>query len=128
MDLPGYVGSRRACSAIYYMLVDDQVSAFHRIRSDEVWHHYAGGSLTVYVGGDGVLSKIHLGKRRGERPQAVVEKNTWFAASLRSGSYCLAGCTVAPGFDYQDWELGTRSQLFALYPPHKKIIERLTIV
>jgi hypothetical protein len=122
----GFSGPRYASTAIYYMLVGNQFSAFHRIKSDEVWHHYSGGSLNLYVIRDGILSKIEIG-RSGK--QAVVEAGSWFAASLQNTrSYCLVGCTVSPGFDYRDWELGNRSDLVRLYPKYKSIIERHTTV
>ncbi len=127
INLPEYDGPRYASTAIYYMLVADQFSAFHRISSDELWHHYTGGSLTLYAVYNGKLSKIKVGKRRGEISQVVIKANTWFAASLNNKkSYCLIGCTVSPGFDYRDWELGRRNDLIKMYPEHKKIIERHT--
>jgi predicted cupin superfamily sugar epimerase len=88
------------------MLVGDQFSAFHRIRSDELWHHYSGGSLTLYATDNKKLFEIKIGKSRGEAPQVAIKANTWFAASLNNKkSYYLLGCTVSPGFDYRDWEL-----------------------
>jgi predicted cupin superfamily sugar epimerase len=109
------------------MLVGDQFSAFHRIRSDEVWHHYSGGSLNLYVIREGILSKKQIGMRSGR--QAVVEAGSWEAASLQNKrSYCLVGCTVSPGFDYRDWELGSRRELVRLYPKYKSVIERHTTV
>ena len=109
------------------MLVDNQFSAFHRVKSDELWHHYLGGSLTLYAIVKGKLLKIKMGKKEGEMPQVVIKANTWFAASLKhKNSYCLLGCTVSPGFDYKDWELGKRNELIKMYPQHKAIIERYT--
>jgi uncharacterized protein len=126
ISVKGYGGPRNISTAIYYMLVGEQFSAFHRIRSDEIWHHYAGGSITLYAIEDGgKLSKLMIG--RGGTPQAVIKAGTWFAASLNSKrSYCLLGCTVSPGFDYRDWELGRRDDLVRIYPRHKRIIERYT--
>jgi hypothetical protein len=127
VDTDGFSGPRHASTAIYYMLVGDQFSAFHRMKSDEVWHHYSGGSLNLYVIREGILSKTEIGRRSGR--QAVVEAGSWFAASLQNQkSYCLVGCTVSPGFDYRDWELGSRRDLVRLYPKYKSIIERHTTV
>lgn len=69
-----------------------------------------------------------MGKSRGEVPQVAIKANTWFAASLddKKSSYCLLGCTVSPGFDYRDWELGKRDELIKMYPQHRPIIERYT--
>ncbi len=128
LEIPGYTGNRNVCSCIFYMLAGQQFSAFHRVRSDEIWHHYAGGSLTIYAIKNGILSRSTLGRRRGENLQALVEKDVWIAASIKAGHFCLVGCTVSPGFDYRDWDLGTRSQLAALYPRHRKVIERFTSV
>ena len=125
VNVEGYDGPRNISTAIYYMLDGDQFSAFHRIRSDEIWHHYAGGSVTLYaIESDGKLSKIKIGK---SAPQAVIKAGTWFAAALDSRrSYCLLGCTVSPGFHYRDWELGKRDELVMICPEHRKIIERYT--
>ena len=126
VNVKGYGGQRNISTAIYYMLVGVQLSAFHRIRSDELWHHYAGGSITLCaIDNEGKLSKIKIGG--GGTPQAVIKAGTWFAASLDSKrSYCLLGCTVSPGFDYRDWELGKRGELARTYPKHRKLIERYT--
>jgi uncharacterized protein len=128
VNVAGYGGARHISTAIYYMLSDDQFSAFHRIRSDELWHHYRGGSLTLYAMDSERLSQIKMGKSKGQTPQVAVRANTWFAASLNNKeSYCLLGCTVSPGFDHRDWELGSRSELVKRYPQHRKIIERYTL-
>jgi predicted cupin superfamily sugar epimerase len=126
VNVKGYNGPRNISTAIYYMLASDQFSAFHRIKSDEIWHYYAGGLVALYaIAGDGKLSKIKIG--RSGTPQAVIKAGTWFAAALDSRrSYCLLGCTVSPGFDYRDWELGKRDELVRMYPKHRKIIERYT--
>lgn len=126
VNIEGYDGSRNIATAIYYMLAGSEFAAFHRIRSDEIWHHYAGGPITLYaISGDGKLSRIKIGKDR--TLQTVIKAGTWFAASLNSKrSYCLLGCTVSPGFDYRDCEFGKRDELLSMYPQHKKIIERYT--
>jgi uncharacterized protein len=129
VNVAGYDKPRYISTAIYYMLVGDQFSAFHRIKSDELWHHYTGGSLTLYAINNGKLSKIKLGKSRDEAPQIALKANRWFAASLNDKkSYCLLGCTVSPGFDYRDWELGKRNKLIKMYPQHRTIIERYTVI
>jgi len=126
VTVEGYIGPRNISTAIYYMLVSEQFSAFHRIRSDEIWHYYAGGSTTLYaIDNEGKLSRIRIGKRWA--PQLIIKAGTWFAAALDSRkSYCLLGCTVSPGFDYRDWELGKRDELARMHPKHKKLIERYT--
>ncbi len=124
-----FKGPRAFSTAIYYLLKGTQFSAFHRIRSDELWHFYAGSGLTLHVLKGGRLSRLRLGLRpkRGETPQAVVPAGAWFAATVNDpASYALAGCTVAPGFDFRDFEWGDRRRLIRRYPAHKSLIEQLT--
>lgn len=123
-------GSRPFSTAIVYLLPGDEFSGFHRIQSDELWHFYAGTALTLHIiGTDGRLSLKVLGPNvdQGESFQQVVEAGCWFAATVRDpASFTLAGCTVAPGFTYDDFEMGDREVLSALYPQHAELIRRLT--
>lgn len=125
-----FEGDRVFCTAIYYLLEGKQFSAFHRIKSDEIWHFYAGSSLTLYViDRKGRLSRRKLGNawENGEAFQVVVEAGAWFGASVDDpDSYALVRCTVAPGFEYEDFELAERRRLIKEYPQHQQIIERLT--
>lgn len=130
-DLPPRYGGRRPFStSIYFLLKSGEVSRFHRLKSDEIWHYYAGGPIRLSViSPDGVLTTVRLGRRSedGTRLQAVVPSGSWFGAELvRRRSYALVGCTLAPGFDFDDFELGRRTDLLALYPRHKHVIRRLT--
>ncbi len=128
--LPGYDGPRSAGTAIYYLLKSGQLSAFHRLKSDEVWHFYTGSALALHlIDTGGRLGRVLLGNdfSRGQAFQAVVRAGTWFATSVvRQRSYSLVGCTVAPGFEYRDWELGDRETLVREYPAHRKTIEKYT--
>jgi len=126
VNVEGYNGPRKISTAVDYMLVGGQFSAFHRIKSEEIWHYYAGGSIMLHaIDKDGKLSKIKIG--RGGTLQVVMKAGTWLAASLNNKkSYCLLGCTVSPGFDYRDWELRKRDQLARTYPRHRALIERYT--
>ncbi|HEX9596782.1 MAG TPA: cupin domain-containing protein, partial [Anaerolineales bacterium] len=101
VNVEGYNGPRKISTAVDYMLVGGQFSAFHRIKSEEIWHYYAGGSIMLHaIDKDGKLSKIKIG--RGGTLQVVMKAGTWLAASLNNKkSYCLLGCTVSPGFDYR---------------------------
>jgi uncharacterized protein len=127
---PQFTGPRLVSTAIYFLLDGDNFSAFHRLRSDELWHFYAGGSLLVHViEENGRYSEMLIGSdpEAGESLQAVVKAGSWFASSVRDpSSFVLVGCTVAPGFDFEDFELGRRSNLIALYPQHRRLIERRT--
>jgi uncharacterized protein len=127
---PQFTGARLVSTAIYFLLEGKNFSAFHRLRSDELWHFYAGSPITVHViEPGGGYSEIQLGSDpdSGGVFQAVVKAGSWFASQVRDAeSFALAGCTVAPGFDFADFELGKRSDLVKLYPQHRNLIERLT--
>jgi uncharacterized protein len=128
--LPEYDGPRHLCTAMYYMLTGEQFASFHIVKSDELWHFYAGSSLTLYIiERNGRLSKRRLGADtdKGEFLQVVVKSCSWFAASVNdASSYSLVGCTVSPGFDYRDWKLGDIKTLVTLYPQHQSVIEKYT--
>lgn len=122
-------GSRSFATSIYFLLAGDNFSAFHRIKSDELWHFYAGDGLTVQIiAPDGEQSAIRLGSRpeAGETFQGVVPAGSWFAAEPKDGGYGRVGCTVAPGFDFTDFEMADREQLTAEFPQHAELIERMT--
>ena len=125
-------GTRNFSTAIYFLLPAGVFSAFHRIRSDECWHFYAGGTLHIYViDAAGALQIIHLGSNlaAGEAFQAVVPAGCWFASRPAPGSaYALVGCTVAPGFDFADFEMAERDALQQAYPLLHTIIGELTRV
>jgi len=129
--LPARFGGPRACStAIYFLLPGDQVSRLHRIKSDEIWHFYAGSALTLaLIHSDGRLEERRLGPdpERGEGFQAIVPAGAWYGAAVDDpASYALVGGTVAPGFDFADFELGDRATLLARFPQHGQTIRRLT--
>ncbi|MDQ6481985.1 cupin domain-containing protein [Dyadobacter sp. LHD-138] len=127
----GFGGDRSFATGIYFLLEKHHFSAFHRIKSDEMWHFYQGEALEIFViyPVSGKLDVIRLGDdpEKGETFQAVVPANTWFASRPASGSkYALVGCTVAPGFDFEDFEMADRETLRASFPQHAKLIEELT--
>jgi len=125
-----FSGPRAASTAIYFLLEGENFSAFHRLRSDEVWHFYLGATVTVHViEADGRYSQVQLGSdpEAGEVLQAVVKAGRWFASQIKDGrSFALVGCTVVPGFDFEDFELAERDRLVELYPPHRDVITKLT--
>lgn len=122
---------RSASTAIYYLLCDGAFSAWHRIRSDEGWHFYAGDPLDVHVlHADGRLETHHLGNPLadpGTAFQAVVPAGCWFAAERITGrhGFALAGCTVAPGFEFSEFELADANALAAAFPAHAALLARL---
>ena len=129
---PRFAGPRSASTAIYYLLAEDAFGALHRIKSDELWHFYLGDPLAVTVISEaGELCTIVLGTdlAGGQVPQAVVEAGAWFGARLAhpaSGRFALVGCTVAPGFAFEDFELAERDALVARFPAHAATIRALT--
>jgi len=128
--LPKRFGANRAFStAIYFLLEQGNYSAFHRIKSDECWHFYAGDPLLIYIIElNGELKIISLGNdfEKGEAFQYVVPSNCWFASRPAPKSeYCFVGCTVSPGFEFDDFELANSNELSAMYPQHKEIIKEL---
>ena len=117
LDLPD--GRRRAvCTAIHYLLPAGAWSTWHRVASDEVWHHYDGGPLRLHLLGTGARI-LHRGD-----PQAVVPAGVWQAAEPEEGAV-LCGCTVSPGFDFADFELGRAEELLASHPSQEALIRRL---
>lgn len=121
-------GPRAATTAIYFLLEAGDFSAWHRVRSDEVWHFYAGEGLELHLLSDaGEYRKVRMGPNvlQGEKPQAVVPAGVWQAARP-VGAYALVGCTVAPGFNFADFELPTRGDLLRRFPEHARLIEDLT--
>jgi len=128
--LPGFSGGERIpVSSIYYLLRKGQFSAFHRLKSTEIWHFYAGGPLSIYIlEPGGGLREIRLGTdaEGGESFQAVIEPGHWFGAAPHPDTdFCLVGCTVAPGFEDDDFELAVRDELLEAFPRHGDIIQRL---
>ena len=127
---PAYDAPRSIATAIYFLLESGDFSAFHRLRGDEMWHHYAGSPMTIHIiSTDGTLARARLGSDpdEGRSPQALVPAGSWFAVSVDDpSSFALAGCTTAPGFAFADLELGTREGLLGSFPQHREWIERFT--
>lgn len=125
-----FEGERHYCTGIYYLLKSDDFSAFHKVNQDEMWHFYKGDAIElIMISETGKLTTVHIGNdiSNGQVPQFVVPKHYWFAARvIESDSFALAGCTVSPGFDFQDFTLAKRNQLIEKFPQHSTIINELT--
>lgn len=125
----GFPQGRPYSTAICYLLGGYDTSSFHRIKSDEIWHHYEGGALHIHIiHPDGKYEVKKLGKNQsdGERFQAVVPAGCWFGAKPADpDSYVLSGCTVAPGFLFEDFEMADTEVLCADFPQHEGIIREL---
>jgi len=126
-----FTGDRSFSTGIYFLLEAKDISAFHRIKSDEMWHFYAGNALDIFViyPETGNLEIIKLGSdpEKGETFQAVVPAGSWFGSRPGKDSpYALVGCTVSPGFDFADFEMADRALLVNKFSQHTAIIGQLT--
>ena len=126
-----FTGDRSFSTGIYFLLETGQFSAFHRIKSDEMWHFYAGDALDIFVLNPDTaeLDVIKLGSdpEKGETFQAVVPAGSWFGSRPAAGSsYALVGCTVAPGFDFEDFEMAEKEVLITQFPQYSGLIQEMT--
>ena len=126
----GQSARRNYSTAIYFLLTRGNFSAFHRIRQDEVWHHYQGDAVRLHmIDPLGQYSVVSVGNdlEQGHHPQYMVPAGYWFASEVEEGGrYALTGCTVAPGFDFADFELATAGELSSRWPQYGELIQRLT--
>lgn len=131
-DVPGFPfgSNRNYCTSIYFLLTSESFSAFHRIKQDEIWHFYDGSPIRLHtISEDGIHNSFIIGRNilDGEVPQLVVPAGEWFAAEvIDKDSYSLVGCTVSPGFSFEDFELPERDELVSKFPEHKKLITKFT--
>lgn len=127
-----YSGPRAVATAIYYLLEPGTFSELHRVASDEIFHFYLGDPVEmVQLWPDGSCRQVTIGAdlERGMTPQVVVPRGVWQGSRLASGGqFALLGCTVSPGFDYADYESGSRELLIREYPEARELILALTQV
>jgi len=125
-----FKGSRYFSTAIYFLLEGKQFSAFHRIQSDELWHFYTGIGLHIYVlypDGRGEVLKLGNDLESGYSFQQMVPAGCWFASKpITENGFSFVGCTVAPGFDFADFELAAKDELLKEYPQHENWIDMLS--
>lgn len=126
-----FAGPHAAGTAIYFLVTRAQPTTYlHRLRSDEIFHFYEGGPLDVLLlgaTGPGEVRRLGTDVAAGQRPQIVIPAGTWFAVELtEAASHCLIGCTVAPGFEFADFELAAGPELAGRYPTHAARIARMT--
>jgi predicted cupin superfamily sugar epimerase len=130
----GYIpcSGRSMGTAIYYLLTAETFSEMHRVPTEEVFHFYLGGPvrmLQLYPGGAGREVVIGPDVANGQQPQLVVPAGIWQGSRLEPGAeFVLLGATMAPGFDYADYEQGRREELMGLYPAFAEQIRMLTRV
>jgi predicted cupin superfamily sugar epimerase len=120
-----------AATGIYFLMDSTHFSAFHRIGFSEGWHFYDGTGICIYIlHADGSLQTVTMGRdvEKGEVLQYWIPPKTWFASRVeKAGGYALCGCTVAPGFEFTDFELAQKEQLLVQFPQHHVLIEQLTL-
>jgi predicted cupin superfamily sugar epimerase len=124
-------GERSASTAIYFLLAGGDFSALHVVLSDEIWHHYLGDALELHCfdeAGAHRCALLGVQLPAGERPQHVVRAGELQAARVLAGpnGFALCGCTVAPGFDFADFQMPTRAELITRLPQHRELITALT--
>lgn len=125
-----HASERSASTAIYFLVsADEPITFLHRLASDEVFHLYEGGPLDVlrlHPDGSADVPRLGLDLAAGERPQLVLRRGTWFGTELvASATHCLVGCTVAPGFEFEDFELADAAELARRYPSMRARIARM---
>ncbi|MDE2482462.1 MAG: cupin domain-containing protein [bacterium] len=129
-NIERYAGPRALSTAIYFLLTAWSPSRLHRVKSDEIWHFYAGDPLEMLqLHDDGSAEQIVIGSdvAHGQRPQVLVPRGSWQGVRVMpGGNYGLVGATVAPGFDFADFEMGERESLAHAYPMHAALIEVLS--
>lgn len=120
-------GSRVFSTAIYFLLNASAISRFHKIHQDEIWHFYDGDPLCLHqITSDGKHLEQLVGKSENALPLAVVPAGNYFGAEVMGEGYSLVGCTVAPGFEFADFEMPSRDELYQIFPQHGELIQRLT--
>lgn len=125
-----YNGNRNYSTCIYFLLTSETFSAFHKIKQDEIWHFYDGSPIVLHTISEiGKHSEFIIGRNlaEGQTPQLIVPGNNWFAAKITNkDDYALVGCTVSPGFNFDDFILPKRTELILKFPQHKKLITEFT--
>lgn len=117
---------RNVCTAIYFLVEGGNVTKWHKVLNDEVWHYYKGETLVLeLISPEGILSRHRIGNRieKDEVPQLVIPAHTWQRA-YTTGDYTLVGCTVSPGFDFEDYEEISKEELANKFPKHEVAIKK----
>lgn len=129
-DFEGFKGLRNYATGIYFLIEKNNFSAFHKIKSDEMWHFYGGDALEVIEitpAGELKITEIGSDLKSGQHLQYVVPAGNWFGSRVKKGGeFSLVGCTVSPGFDFTDFEMADRKDLSDRFPQHLQIISELT--
>ncbi|OGI10457.1 MAG: hypothetical protein A2Y40_08275 [Candidatus Margulisbacteria bacterium GWF2_35_9] len=125
-----FSGDRNFSTGIYFLLDKANISAFHRIKQDEIWHYYDGSSLSIHIinaDGQYCVKKLGINIEENEEPQVIVPAASYFAAEVNNKtSFTLCGCTVAPGFDFADFEMPNKQTMIKLFPNQLSLIKIFT--
>ena len=123
-------GTRNLMTSIYFLLRKGERSHFHRIKSDEHWYFHASGTLLLHeISADGKLSSVRIGGdlANGDRLHYCVKAGHWFGSEPIEGDFVLVSCAVAPGFDFQDFELAKAEELKQILPGHDAFLTRMCL-
>ena len=124
-----YSSDRVFGTSIYFLLTTESVSNFHKLNSDEIWHFHFGGMAKIhFLFEDGSYNAQLIGSdlESDASLQVTIPRGSWFAAEVINGDFILVGCTVSPGFEFEDFVLADQQELSSAYPAHKTLIERFT--
>lgn len=122
------------CTAIYYLITEDNFSGLHTVNMDEIFHFYAGSAVEMFqIHPDGRGESIRIGNdlQNGEVPQVIVPKDVWQGTKLASpkpGAWALLGCTVSPAFQFEKFHIKNRAELTQMFPQHADKISKFASV
>ena len=119
--------AKRACTSIYYLLEGEDFSGFHRIASDEIWYFHKGLPLHIHVFvGNGEHMIMELSDEANDNLSDEDKAGLWFAAEIPSkNGFALVSCAVAPGFEFDEFEMADKEQLTTLYPQYSELFVKL---
>ncbi|WP_210405038.1 cupin domain-containing protein [Pedobacter sp. G11] len=119
--------SRKACTSIYYLISDNDFSAFHRLKSDELWYFHKGEPIFIHViNPQGIYQCIELSDSDSGSLQVIIPPDSWFAAEIPGGAgFSLTSCAVAPGFEFSEFEMGDKQLLINEFPEHRELLMKL---
>lgn len=126
----GFNGSRSVATSIYFLLRDNEKSHLHRIRSDEQWYYHAGSTLEIIILHEGKLSIELLGSNieKGESLHVTVPAGGWFGSRVKNQEgFVLVSCVVAPGFDFEDFELASYKKISRKFPAYDSLLKEMCI-
>jgi hypothetical protein len=126
----GFSGKRNLMTSIYFLLEGKDISKLHKVRGDEIWFFHDGTPAIIeIINPNGAIDKMILGTdvKSGQLPQVIIPADTWFTAKIaEENSYILLACTVAPGFEFEDFELADPEKLVVEFPHLKEFILKST--